>query len=66
MKNKMSLNVGVKFPWRSRKSTERGMPEYLAERLDRYVTSMEKPKVESTADERMALRARLEMAFDRW
>ena len=61
------MSLSMRIRWFARKNVEQNdATSSLAERLDRYVASIERSTSETTAKERMALRARLETAFDRW
>jgi hypothetical protein len=60
------INLGLKIRWQSRKVSEvAGHGNSLTERLDRYVACIEQPEIARTADERMAWRTRLNLAFER-
>lgn len=61
------MSLSMRIRWFSRKNVEQiEASSSLAARLDRYVASIDRSTSETTAKERMALRARLETAFDRW
>jgi hypothetical protein len=61
------ISLGLKIRWQPRKNSEVAVTgNSLTERLDRYVGCIEQPEIAKTADERMAWRARLNSAFDRW